>query len=213
MLNDEELPCGGAAPSLEGQMRPQSLIAQGLPVVVAGAVLLAGCESSNPPPEPQSIEAAQSAIRFEHEDFDPQRAEYLLHHDPRSGNDVYVAQFVGDAAFATLAAYKTGPGYVVEERSTQSYVQSLLQDSELTWGESGRADTGTGASGVPYRMFGIAGQPVSCVGFGQPRGESSDDRGRKSDLLFGFFCQSDARPMSSATASDLIGRVSLSRRR
>jgi len=188
-------------------MRPQSLIAQGLPVVVAGAVLLGGCESSNPPPEPQSIEAGQSVIRFEHQDFDPQRAEYLLHHDPRSGNDVYIAQFVGDAAFATLAAYKTGPGYVVEERSTESYIRSLLQDSELTWGEAGRAGS------VPYLMFRIAGQPVSCVGFGQPRGESSDDRGRKSDLLFGFFCQSDARLMSAATASDLISRVSLTGRR
>lgn len=187
------------------------MIAQGLPVALAGAVLLGGCEGLRPQWEPQSIDAGQSVIRFEHEDFDPQRAEYLLHHDPRSANDVYIAQFVGDAAFATLAAYKTGPGFVVEERTTESYVESLLQDSELTWGESGRA--GTGMGGVPYRMFQIAGQPVSCVGFGQPRGESSDDRGRKSDLVFGYFCQSDARPMSAATASDLIGRVSLSRRR
>jgi hypothetical protein len=188
-------------------MRIQVIIAHGLPVALAGTVLLGGCGSSNPPAEPQSIEAGQSVIRFEHEDFDPQRAQYLLHHDPRSGNDVYVAQFVGDAAFATLAAYKTGPGYVVEERSTQSYVRSLLQDAELTWGEAGRA------GGVPYRIFRIAGQPVSCVGFGQPRGESSDDRGRKSDLVFGFFCQSDARPMSAETASDLISKVSLTGRR
>jgi hypothetical protein len=192
-------------------MRIQAIIAHGLPVALAGTVLLGGCAGLAPEVEPQSIGADQSVIRFQHEDFDSGRAEYFLHHDPRSANDMYVAQFVGRGAFATLAAFKTGPSHVIEERSVESYVGNLLQDSELTWGEAGRAETGMGR--VPYRMFGIAGQPVSCVGFGQPRGESSDDRGRKSDLLFGFFCQSDARPMSAATASDLISKVSLTGRR
>ena len=162
-------------------MRLPSVVVRGVPVAIAGAVLLGGCEGLNPEVEPQPIEAGQSVIRFEHEKFDPERAEYLLHHDPRSANDVYFAQFVGNAAFATLAALKTGPSHVIEERSVDSRVGRLLRDEELTWGESGRAESGMGI--VPYRMFRIADQPVSCVGFSQSLGESSDDRGRKSDLV------------------------------
>ena len=162
--------------------------------------------------EPQPIEASQSVIRFEHEDFDPQRAKHTLHHDPTSANDVYVAEFTGADAFATLVAYDTGPGFVINERPIERYVGDLMRDDiELTWGKSGVATTSAG--GVPYRMFKIVGRPVSCVGFGQPHGESSDDRGRKSDLVFGFFCQSDARPLSAESATDLISRVSLSRAR
>ena len=174
--------------------------------------LLAGCQGSLQPAwEPQPIAASQSVIRFEHEDFDPARSEYRLQHDPRSDNEVHLGQFAGNGVFATLAAYKTGPSFVIEERSTESYVAHLLGDAQLTWGESGRTATRYGS--VPYRMFKIAGQPFDCVGFGQPRGESSDDRGRKSDLLFGYFCQSDARPLTAARATDLIGGLALSARR
>jgi hypothetical protein len=173
-----------------------------------GPVLLAGCQGGLTPDwDPQPIEASQSVIHFEHDEFDPKRAKYLLQHDPRSANDVYIAQFVGEDAFAVLAAYKTGPSFVVEDRTTESHVARMLQDAELTWGEAGQVDTRFGA--VPYRMFEIAGRPLSCVGFGHPRGGSSDDRGRKKDLVFGYFCQSDARPMSAAAADDLIGRVAL----
>ena len=187
-------------------------IAIALPVMFAGAAwLLGGCEGLNPEWKPRPIEASQSVIRFEHEEFAPERARYLLQHDPRSANDVYFAHFVGDDAFATLAAYKTGPGFVIEERTTESDVENLLRDAKLSWGESGRVSAPRGS--VPYRMFQIDGQPVSCVGFGQPRGESSDDRGRKSDLVFGYFCQSDAQPMSAATATDLIGKVAVTGRR
>jgi hypothetical protein len=175
-------------------------------LLVAGAALLGGCEGLKPAWDPQPIEASKSVIRFEHDDFDPKRAEYLLQHDPRSGNDVYFARFVGDDAFAMLAAFKTGPGHVIENRATESYVGKML-DAELTWGESGVASTRQGS--VPYRMFTIAGQPMSCVGFGHPRGESSDDRGRKSNLVFGYFCEGAAQPMSAATADDLISKVSL----
>jgi hypothetical protein len=192
-------------------MALQRNISRQLAVALAGIVLLGGCEGLNPETEPQSIGADESVIRFEHQDFDPERAEYLLHRNPRSANDVYFAQFAGSEAYATLVAVKTGPSHVIDERSVESSIGRLLQNSELTWGESGRVDTAAGT--VPYRMFRIADQPVSCVGFSQSRGESSDDRGRKNDLVFGYFCQSNTRPMSAETASDLISRVSLVGRR
>ena len=43
--------------------------------------------------------------------------------------------------------------------------------------------------------------------------ETSDDRGRKSDLIYGFFCHDDSLPMSSDAAEELIGKVSLGARR
>jgi hypothetical protein len=179
---------------------------------LAVLLLLAGCQGGLKPAwDPQPIDASQSVIRLEHAAFDPAQAKYLLQHDPRSDNDVYIAQYAGDGVIATLAVYRTGPSHVIEERSTESYVANLLADAELTWGETGRAASRFGS--VPYRMFAIDGQPVSCVGFGRSRGESSDDRGRKSDLVFGYFCQSDARAMSAATAAELIGSVTLSGRR
>lgn len=74
-----------------------------------------------------------------------ERAEYLLQHDPRSGNDVYLAQFAGADAVATLAAYKTGPGFAIGERPIEAYVADLLRDAKLTWGEGGRASTRLGS--------------------------------------------------------------------
>jgi hypothetical protein len=190
----------------------QARIACGLPLAVAGALLLGGCESMRAQYEPQPIEASRSMIRFEHDGFNPQQAKHTLHHDPTSANDVYVAELAGADAFATLVAYDTGPGFVVQERPPEAYVADLMrEDLELTWGESGVATTRAGRA--PYRMFEIVGQPFSCVGFGQAQGESSDDRGRKSNLLFGYFCQRDARPMTAETASDLISSASLSRAR
>jgi hypothetical protein len=56
------------------------------------------------------IKASQSVIRFDHPDFDPKLADYLVRRQPRAGHAVSVARFAGDRAFAVEVAMKTGPG-------------------------------------------------------------------------------------------------------
>ena len=179
--------------------------------VVAAACLVGGCQVANPQWESKPIEASQSVIRFDHADFDPKLAEYVVQRDPRSANTFYAAHFAGADAFALLAALKTGPSHVVEERTTERYVANLLQDAKPDWGEQGEAAARGGP--VAYRMFRLPGQSASCVGFRQLVGHSSDDRNRRKDVVFGYFCQSQGRPRSAATAEDLIASVSLTRPR
>jgi hypothetical protein len=162
-------------------------------------------------PDTSVVDAKQSLIRFQHADFDPDLAEYSVARYRRSGNEFHMARFYGVDAFAILAAYKSSPSYVMRERPTEAYIGDMLEDLDLDWGESGR--TGSGFGNVPYRLFNVVDEPFSCVGFGQTVGESSDDLGRKRDLVFGFFCHDDSRPMSTDAAEELIGRVSLAGRR
>jgi hypothetical protein len=98
---------------------------------------------------------------------------------------------------------------VVEERTTEIHVSRLLNDAELEWGDSGRVRTRVGL--VRYRMFQFADQPVSCLGFSHTFGETHDDRGRKENLVIGYFCYDKSRPLSAATAADLIRKVSFRR--
>jgi hypothetical protein len=56
------------------------------------------------------IKASESVIRFDHPDFDPKLADYLVRRQPRAGHAVSVAGFAGDRAFAVEVAMKTGPG-------------------------------------------------------------------------------------------------------
>ena len=74
----------------------------------------------------------------------------------------------------------------------------MLTELSLDWGESGRTDSGFGS--VPYRLFNVVDEQLSCVGFGRTICDSPDDRGRKRDLVVGFFCQQDSRPMSVDSA-------------
>jgi hypothetical protein len=172
---------------------------------------VAACQGMDEQPEPSVVDAKQSLIRFQHADFDPDLAEYSVVRYRRTGNALHLARFYGVDGFAMLAAYKTSPSYVMQERPLEAYVADMLTDLDLDWGESGRTDSGFGT--VPYRLFNVVHQPLSCVGFGQTIGERSDDRGRKSDLVVGVFCHDDSRPMSVDSAEELISNVSLAGRR
>ena len=169
------------------------------------------CQSVAEPEESKPVDAAHSPIHFEHIDYDPDLAQYSVQSNARSRNKVYVARFYGTDAFAVLAAYKLGAGYVAKERPTEAYIGDILENADLDWGESGRTTSHMGP--VPYRLFRVAGEPFSCVGFSQLSGESYDDLGRKRDLVFGFFCQDDSRPMSGSAAEELIGKISVGGRR
>ena len=79
------------------------------------ACLVAACQHHEWDPQP--VEASQSAIRFDHADFDPDLTEYQLDRDPRTGSEVHVARFFGADAFAILVVSKTG---------------------QVTWSKSGR---------------------------------------------------------------------------
>jgi hypothetical protein len=171
------------------------------------ACLVAGCQHDEWDPQP--VESSQSAIRFDHADFDPDLTEYQLDRDASTGSEVHVARFFGADAFAILVVSRTGAGYVVQERTTEANIGRLLNGVELDWGESGRVSTRMGPVG--YRMFQLADQPFSCLGFSQTVGETADDRGRKKNLVIGTFCYDETRPLTAATAADLIGKVSLSR--
>jgi hypothetical protein len=157
--------------------------------------------------QPSVVDAKQSLIRFQHADFDPDLAEYSVIRDRRTGNAVHLARFYGADALAMLAAYKNSPSYVMQERATETYIANMLTDLDLDWGESGRTESGFG--NVPYRLFDVVDEPLSCVGFGQTIGDRPDDRGRKRDLVIGFFCQDNSRPMSADSAEELIRNVSL----
>ena len=172
---------------------------------------VAACQGMDEQPEPSVVDAKQSLIRFQHADFDPDLAEYSLARDRRTGNAIHLARFYGVDTFAMVAAYQNSASYVIQERPTEAYIANMLTDLDLDWGESGRTDSGFGT--VPYRLFNVVDEPLSCVGFGQTIGERTDDRGRKSDLVVGVFCHDDSRPMSVDSAEELISNVSLAGRR
>jgi hypothetical protein len=80
----------------------------------------------------------------------------------------HLASLHGPDSSAMLVASMAGPGYVFEERSTESTVSPLLPEAKITWGERGRASSRIGY--IPYRLFQIDGQPLSCAGFAQTVG-------------------------------------------
>lgn len=172
-------------------------------------MLAGGCQSMTPEWKPEPIEASQSMIRFDHPKLDPRWAKYTVQCDPRSGNTVYLARLIGPKTFAVLAALKSGPSFVVGNRSAESYVADLFEDAELDWGEEGRAASAMGA--VPYRMFRLVSSAASCAGFAQQVGQPADDTNHRKDVVFGYFCQAEAGPMAPAVAEDLIGKVSIAR--
>jgi hypothetical protein len=134
--------------------------------------------------ETKETDAAGSAIRFQHVDFQPELAEYAIRGHPLTSSVEHLARFHGPDCTATLAAIRAGPGYVFEERSTESTVSPLLPEVTITWGARGSAMSAIGY--IPYRLFEIDGQPVSCAGFAQTVGETRDDRLRKNNLDFGY---------------------------
>jgi hypothetical protein len=181
-----------------------------LAALVCGTILLGGCRALNPPLELKEADAATSAIRFDHSDFQPELAEYAVQRDPRTGGAMYLASFHGPDSSAMLAAIKTGAGYVMEERSTESVVPDLMpQETEIDWGARGTTMSGVGHT--QYRLFRVAGQPLSCVGFAQYTGESHDDRGRKRNAVFGYFCRDEPRGMTTQSAEELLAQVKLTR--
>jgi hypothetical protein len=162
------------------------------PALVCAATLLACCQAVNPPLEFEKSDAAASPIRFDHRDFQPELAEYAVRRDPRTGGAMYLASYNGPDSSATLAAIKAGAGYVMEERSTESVVADLMpQEAEIDWGRRGTTMSGVGHT--QYRLFRVSEQPLSCVGFAQYTGESADNRGRKRDAVFGYFCRDESR--------------------
>jgi hypothetical protein len=169
---------------------------------------LVGCQSAEPP---QQVEAPDSAIRFQHADFRPELAEYFVQREPVIGNRTHWAKFQGSQSLGVVVAVITGPTYVVEEGRLERRVSSLVaEDVEIAWGDSG----GTALPGmgyVPYRLFDIASEGLGCVGFSQTGGETMDDRGRKSGLVFGYFCRTGSQPMATARAEELIGTVRIVR--
>jgi hypothetical protein len=179
-------------------------------MVAALGLALVACQGMDEPHEPSVVGAEESLIRFKHPDFASDQGFYTVERYPRSGNQLHMARFLGVDAVAMLLIYKTSASYVVQERATEAYVAQLMDGKELDWGETGSAASRLGA--VRYRLFDVVGQPFSCVGFGQTVGDTSDDRGRRSDVVAGYFCQENSRPMSAESAEDLIGRVSFAGR-
>jgi hypothetical protein len=173
--------------------------------LVAAVILLGGCA---PPPEFKDLDAAGSAIRFEHGDFQPELSEYAVQRYPRTGGEVHLATFNGPDSLAMLAVVKAGPGYVLQERSTESMVPDLMaEEVEIDWGARGGTMSGVGYT--QYRLFEVVGQPLSCVGFAQPAGWSSDDGHRKPNAVFGYFCRDDSRQMTTQSAEELLARVKM----
>jgi hypothetical protein len=171
------------------------------------ACILTGSQCTEEPWDPQPVEASRSAIRFDHADFDPDLAEYALQRYRRVGSQMHLARFSGTDAFAVLTVYKTGACCVIPEPVTESDVGRLLNGAEPDWGDSDHTSSSLGY--LRYRMFRLVDQPFNCVGFSQSFGESYDDRGRKRNLVAGYFCYDETRPRSHATAEDLIRQVSV----
>jgi hypothetical protein len=174
-----------------------------------GLICLTGACMAMPSGNLEPVAADQSAIRFDHPDFDPELAEHLQQRNSRTGTTLHVARFFGPDSQAVVVVFKAGPGYVVGERSTESYLRDLARGAELEWGDEGHAVSRLG--NISYRMLRPAGEPLSCVGFSQTTGDTGDDAHRKGNLVVGLFCQDETRPMTAAVAADLIGKVALAR--
>jgi hypothetical protein len=173
-----------------------------LALTMAG--ILTGCPAEEWDPQP--VEASQSAIRFDHGDFDPDLAEYALQRY-ENGGQVHLARFSGADAFAVLVVQKLPPGYVTRARSVESEVGRLLNGVEVDWGASGRTPSGRGYA--EYRMFRLVDQPFDCVGFSDTFGETNDGAGWKRKLVTGYFCYDETRPLSHGTTESLIRQVSV----
>jgi hypothetical protein len=172
------------------------------------ACILTGCAAEEWDPQP--VEASQSAIRFDHTDFDPDLTKYSLNRS-WNGGQTHVAEFSGADAFAVLVLDKAPPGYVRSERALESNVAHLLNGVELDWGARGWSVAGRATSGpdnVQYRMFRLVGQPFDCVAISQSFG-LGDDRDRKPNLIAGYFCYDETSPLSHDTAADLIRQVTV----
>jgi hypothetical protein len=176
--------------------------------LVCGAILLGGCCHTQPL-ELKDVDAARSAIRFEHGDFRPELSEYAVQDDPCTGTQVHVASLHGPDSVGMLVVVQAGAGRVLRERSIESSVQELMPEgAEIVWGAGGGAGSGVGHT--PYRLFQIADQSLSCVGFAMTFG-SPDDANRKPNALYGYFCRDDSRPMTTASAAELLAQVRLTR--
>ncbi len=184
-----------------------STIPPRLVFTLAMACLVTCCTSTRWDPQP--VEASESAIRFDHPDFDPELAEYALGRDPMSGDELHVARFSGADAFAMLVVLRTGPNHVVPDGTLESDIGRSMDGADLTWGESGQVPSRMGY--VPFRMFRLADQPFRCVGFGHRFGETGDDMRRKRNLVIGWLCHDKSRPVSTTAAADLIAKVSVGR--
>jgi hypothetical protein len=172
-------------------------------LLLTSAIAVSGCQSAEPPRE---IVARESAIQFEHTDFQSGLAKYSVQRHPVTANRVHAAQLFGSDAFGVVVAVITGPSYVVGPAQLEHQVSGLLsEDAQVTWGQSGGAASGLGYT--PYRLFRETSHSLSCVGFSQTAGERPDDRGRKGNLVFGYFCRDDSRPMTVGDAEELIGSV------
>jgi hypothetical protein len=171
------------------------------------ACLVEGCPPTHWDPQP--LEASESAIRFDHANFDPELAEYASGRDAMTGAEVHVAQFFGADAFARVIILRAGPDHVVPDRPLEADIGRWMDGTDLTWGESGQVPSRIDY--VPYRMFRLADQPLRCVRFSHRFGETGDDMRRKRNLVIGLFCYDKSRPVSAATAADLIAKVSVGR--
>jgi hypothetical protein len=182
-------------------------------VVLALAWLVSGCSAVNPGWTSKPIQASQSVIQFDHPDFEPKLADYLVQRDPRSGHTAYVARLAGAHAFAIIVAMKAGPGFVLQERATESHIVGLLKNDTPIWGGSGRTVWGesgrTMANGDPvaYRMFLLPDRSATCVGFVRGVGEPLSGPNYRTDGAIGFFCEKGADPMPASTAETLITSV------
>jgi hypothetical protein len=174
--------------------------------VLAAAMAVGACQTG-PKPELQTILADESRIRFEHPDFLPELTEYALERDSRVGSEAYLASFHGAEARALGVALKAGPGYVFNHASTEALAARLFPDSELHWSGSGRAVSGLGLA--DYRFFRFDEAPLSCVAFNQVKGETGDVRGRKSVMVYGYFCRDELHPLTMQAAEDLLSNLSL----
>lgn len=178
-------------------------------VVLGAATLLAACQTGDGQVKATPIPASESLIRLEHPDFMPELAEYAAHRNDRSGDESHIASFHGPEAQAIVVALRAGPDHVVEAASTEAWTARLLPDAELVWGESGRAASGQAS----YRFFRAGDAPLSCVAFSQSRSAPDDRLKRDAELLYGYFCRDELRPLTTEDAGELLSSVEIARSR
>lgn len=166
---------------------------------------VSACQGMAEPPR-NVVGVDESSIRFRHPGFEGDPGSYTVQRELYSGNELHTASFLGTDAVAMLADYKTSASYVVQERAVESYLARLMGDEDLDRGATCRAAPDLGV--VPYRLFDVPDQGLSCVGLSHTMGET-DDWGRNSDQAVGHFCHDESRPIA---AGHLIGHVTLARR-
>jgi hypothetical protein len=173
-------------------------------------MLLGACAG---PPEAafRPLPAQQTIIQLTHPAFEPGASVHSVSRGPGPGAVWYVSEVNGARALGVIAASDMPPGREAVQRPTEEWVRSIIPSRfRIAWGPAGEATASSGA--LSYRLFSmgeaVTGPVLACAGFSRRRGPVSAS-GLPRDVLYGYLCRYDSRPLERADAEAMLASISL----